>query len=141
MSVTKARFASKLAIALVAVASMTAGVTAAEPSAGATSSVWNIQSQYPSFVSDLQGISCPSASVCIAVGQNPNQFGSIITTTDGGSSWSGQTVPTGIEQRYGISCIPTTTCVAVGMTSTSTGAVLTTTSGGGTWTSSQESQV
>lgn len=70
-------------------------------------------------------MACPSSSVCYAVGTN----GKIVATTNGGSTWTGQT--SGVTQTLnGIACSSTTTCIIVG----NAGTVLGTTNGGSTWT-------
>lgn len=68
---------------------------------------------------DVQDISCPSASDCVAVGEDGTGNGSpaVWTTSNGGSAWTEQTVPnSGGSQDYvrWVSCPSTTVCVAVG---------------------------
>lgn len=71
-------------------------------------------------------VSCASASDCIAVGGD--NIGYIMGTTDGGNSWTNQTVPTGTEGLDNISCASVSVCVVVGFKN-----VLTTSDGGTTW--------
>jgi photosystem II stability/assembly factor-like uncharacterized protein len=66
---------------------------------------------------------CPSTSTCFVVGNG------IARTTNGGTSWTRQTVPSGTPDLTGISCSSTAICVAVGGN-----AVLRTTNGGANWT-------
>jgi len=73
----------------------------------------------------LNSIACASASTCVAVGDS----GSVITTADGGASWSDQ--PSGTQSDLlGVNCPTGSTCLAVG----SGGAILRTTDSGASWT-------
>src|SRR5205085_509866 len=78
----------------------------------------------------LQGISCASASRCIAVGFQ----GIVIATKDGGSKWTAQSSgPTQVSGTTsllrGVSCPHASTCYAVG----DSGTVIKTTNGGTIW--------
>jgi phosphatidylinositol-3-phosphatase len=74
---------------------------------------------------DLNGISCATATSCVAVGAS----GTIISTGDGGSSWSSRSSGTGSDLN-GVSCPPgSQLCVAVG----AGGAALGSSDGGQTW--------
>jgi photosystem II stability/assembly factor-like uncharacterized protein len=64
----------------------------------------------PSSVRAFTGVSCPSATTCIAVGQD-NQSGVIVTTTNHGATWS--TTPVAIALSD-VSCATLSTCVIVG---------------------------
>ena len=77
----------------------------------------------------LTGLSCPSASVCEAVGLVNSRPG-IYRTTDGGTTWSAQPVPAGMTSLSGVSCASTSVCEAVGSGSAD---VIGTTDGGATW--------
>ena len=84
-----------------------------------------------SGVGSLGGVACVSAQSCTAVGAD-----SIIGTTNGGTTWTAQTLPSGLPGTptfNGVACDPSANCFAVG--STSSGAVAATSSGGSTWTS------
>ena len=70
------------------------------------------------------GISCASATHCIAVGNS----GLIRATTDGGNNWTAQNSNT-LNILYGISCASTTHCIAVGLN----GHIVATTDGGNSW--------
>jgi photosystem II stability/assembly factor-like uncharacterized protein len=87
-------------------------VALTNPTAGAAvnvgSSSWVWQNPLPQG-DTLNAISCPSASTCFAVGD----LGTILVTTNGGTTWSGQASPTN-ETLRGISCPSTTICYAVG---------------------------
>jgi photosystem II stability/assembly factor-like uncharacterized protein len=89
----------------------------------ATPANWTIQKSYSlaSFgAPGLNGIACESTSDCWAVGS-----GVILATTDGGSTWTKQSVGF-VGSR--IACASTLDCWAVGS------GVLATTDGGTTWT-------
>jgi len=72
----------------------------------------------------LTGISCSDASTCVGVGiyatvggqTNPNPDPPIVTTTDGGATWTRQVSGTGTGNfLQAVSCVPgTTNCWAVG---------------------------
>jgi photosystem II stability/assembly factor-like uncharacterized protein len=91
---------------------------------------WNTSTQ------DLSAVSCPSASVCEAVGRNNDNDGVIERSTDRGRSWTIQ--PTGIETGAlaSISCPTSASCTAVGSNSAANaGVILRSTDGGGHWSS------
>ncbi|TMC83309.1 MAG: hypothetical protein E6J06_08895 [Chloroflexi bacterium] len=71
----------------------------------------------------LYGISCPTATICFAVGD----YGTIVATTNGGTGWA--LGPSIGSAEYGVSCPSTTVCVAVGFD----GAVAATDNSGTTW--------
>src|SRR5437764_1455925 len=63
---------------------------------------------------NLNGIACPSTSICFAVGAKPTSGnGTILFTDDGGSSWTSQN--SNVAQNLNsIACLSTTTCFTVG---------------------------
>jgi photosystem II stability/assembly factor-like uncharacterized protein len=74
---------------------------------------------------DLNGISCATATTCVAVGAT----GTIVSTGDGGSSWTSRSSATSADLN-GVSCpAQSQLCVAVG----AGGAILTSGDGGQTW--------
>jgi photosystem II stability/assembly factor-like uncharacterized protein len=78
----------------------------------------------------LSGISCPTASTCVAVG------GIILTSIDSGVHWMARTSGT-TQSLSGIACPNNNLCVAVGDRSKkplSGGTILTSGDGGITWT-------
>ena len=77
----------------------------------------------------LLSISCPSTSVCFATGD-----GTLITTDNGGVTWTALTFPSVISPLNAIACPTTLDCYMVGG-STPTGEIEATTNGGATWTS------
>ncbi len=88
---------------------------------------------------DLDAISCPTTTVCYAVGRRNLQSdeGVIIGTTNGGHAWTVLSDRTSTP-LFGVSCPSVTKCVAVGYSSnlspaTEPGLILSTTDGGHTW--------
>ena len=80
-------------------------------------------------------ISCPTTIDCTAVGFGI--FGSpvVIGTTDGGTTWTPETVPPGTGPLTAVSCVSTTTCQAVSDFDAGTGSpsIIVTTDGGTVW--------
>lgn len=94
----------------------------------------------------LHGVSCPSATSCLAVGTTSTTTtdvaqakGTALTSTDGGHTWSALAAPPGIDDAVSVSCPRTGTCVSVGTVWTPTnpptpiGGVEATRDGGATW--------
>ena len=90
----------------------------------------------------LGGISCVSALNCVAVGGYPFSDGTaiVLTTTDGGATWSVSPDPTlaGLEYLVSVSCVPGTgglaQCGAVGTALQAAGPVeIMSADGGATW--------
>ncbi len=87
-------------------------------------SSWSIQSTPTpsSFLARLSGISCPSATLCDAVGTYSTgyYFYTVVERWDG-SSWSIQVTPNQVgaaeSSLVGISCASSDTCIAVGSNS------------------------
>jgi photosystem II stability/assembly factor-like uncharacterized protein len=77
----------------------------------------------------LNGVSCSDALSCMAVGQDNSYPGAIIlVTTDGGITWTKQSIGAPNTTLYGVSCISASTCTVTGP------GILKTTDGGFTWT-------
>lgn len=100
----------------------------------------------PQGVGLLHDIACPSSLDCIAVGTRSTTTtdvaqgqGEMLSSTDGGHTWTTVAAPAGIDDAFGISCPTTSDCATVGTVWTSTkpptptGAVVTTADGGTTW--------
>jgi hypothetical protein len=100
------------------------GVIAATTDGGVT---WTSQS-LPSGVAALSGISCPSSTTCIAVGESIGSTPVLLGTVNGGGTWSTQSIPTGIIDLTDASCSSVSDCVAVG-----DAAIIATTNGGMSW--------
>ena len=111
--------------------------TVASPTkATAASSQWRTSVSYPAPVEALFGISCASATTCEAVGDDTSAgAGAILGTTNGGTTWTRQPVPSGVGDLKGISCVSATTCEAVGWDTLDAGVILGTIDGGTTWSS------
>ena len=68
----------------------------------------------------LQGVSCPSSSVCTAVGVTFTSAGKYVTLAErwNGTSWAVQSTPNGTEGQGwlagGVSCASTKACMGVG---------------------------
>jgi photosystem II stability/assembly factor-like uncharacterized protein len=88
--------------------------------------------------SELTDISCASVASCVAVSgpdENESQSDFIIETTDGGSTWTLESVPSGVSNVARVSCGSTLDCVAVGeVADFYTPGFLTSTDGGVDWT-------
>jgi|GEM_PF-959295 len=88
----------------------------------------------------VDGLSCTAQSSCELVGtQRPANgaypgSGFAGSTTNGGASWSRQTLPTGIDDLFGVSCGSRHVCIAVGANQASGQAVVVrSTDSGTTW--------
>jgi photosystem II stability/assembly factor-like uncharacterized protein len=130
-------------VAIVAgVASVTAVFGACLPSAEAAQRVPALSArswaQIASFVglTNVWGLTCPSATTCEVVGAF-SEAGVVMRTTNGGASWSDQPVPPGVGELRVISCRSTSVCVAAGEYTPVDGVygevALHTTNGGATW--------
>jgi photosystem II stability/assembly factor-like uncharacterized protein len=115
---------------------------------------WTTLSNLPTFVShdpngtyELDGISCLSAVSCVAVGGLNDGSGTatVISTTDGGATWTRSDDPTlsRIEELFSVSCLPAaharTTCFAAGTAQQAAGPVAVLSRDGGvTWGDRQQ---
>ncbi len=94
----------------------------------------------------LDNVSCPTSSMCIAVGNDDDNLGvtSVGTYSGGSWTWTRETIipigSTGGADVYGISCPNSTTCVVVGSDDSGSeqGVVSSGTYSGGNWTWSPE---
>ncbi len=111
---------------------LTGGTTslafASAPPASAPTVGWNVQASYPAPPQPT-AVSCASPTDCVAVG-----YRSIVATTNGGTTWAAQTLPSGVTGLAAVSCPSPTVCVAVGSTNTGAAVVVTSTTGGSSWT-------
>jgi len=93
---------------------------------------------------ELLAVSCPSPTFCVALGANGiGDIGNssvLYVTTDGGATWTSESLPGGIDSLSGLSCTSTSTCFASGNAEVTlngvteaTPAVVETTDGGMTW--------
>jgi hypothetical protein len=67
----------------------------------------------PSGIEGLEGISCPSAQVCVAVGYGQNG-GIIVDTTNGGASWTEPYSIAGAGEFRAVSCASASLCAVSG---------------------------
>jgi photosystem II stability/assembly factor-like uncharacterized protein len=81
----------------------------------------------------LEGASCLTAKACVFVGNDADYF--VLTTTNGGSTFTKKVVPSGVTGLMGVSCVSTSDCTAVGSASDGAAAILRSTNGGATWSS------
>lgn len=79
----------------------------------------------------LHGMSCSSTSHCVAVGNTTTPSSVIVTTSNGGATWTPR-VAGASEDLWGVSCPSATRCYATG----GSGTLLASTDGGVTWASS-----
>lgn len=90
----------------------------------------------PADIGGLDGLSCPSMSVCYAFGVTSDLSAAVIVATfDGGKTWATAAVLSGVANVFGMSCPSTSRCFAVGVTATTSGAptIVATSDGGSTW--------
>jgi hypothetical protein len=98
-------------------------------------------SPLPAPVHTLRAVTCPTARRCWAVGSTLATASSpagaaLVATTDGGATWTAETVPPTVSYLSAVACASTRSCTAVGqvgLTGAGPGAVLTTANGGATW--------
>src|SRR5437660_433013 len=77
----------------------------------------------------LDGVACPRPSTCVAVGVG----GTILRTTNGGTTWRRQPSAT-TSYLFGVACPRPSTCVAVGASIIALRAtIVRSTDGGSTW--------
>lgn len=97
----------------------------------------------PNGTYTISGISCTSALECVVVGglNLGDGLAQVITTTDGGATWSRSADPTlsGLQDLFSVSCVPggsgLPVCSAVGSALDTTGPVaVMSADGGATWT-------
>ena len=101
----------------------------------------------PEGAGNLTNISCPTSTMCIAVGNDDYNLGHTTVGTYSGGSWTWTAeaiIPsgsTGGADIYGISCPDSTTCVAVGIDYSGQGVTSSGTYSGGGWTWTPETTV
>jgi hypothetical protein len=100
-------------------------VTLAERWNGATWAIQSTPNPSGATSSQLQGVSCTSATVCAAVGYDTNSGGHVVTLAErwNGTSWAIQSTPNPSGATYpqlqGVSCSAASACTAVGYDTTS----------------------
>ena len=90
----------------------------------------------PASMTSATAVSCADDEHCWAAGFGSGTTAALDATTDGGTTWSTQTVPAAVTVLAAISCFDDLDCLAVGSAG-ATGAVIATSDGGATWTSEQ----
>ncbi len=96
---------------------------------------------------ELNGVSCPTTTTCVAVGNDLNNLGIVTVGTDtaGSWSWTNEVAVNGDGNGGGylaaVSCPSPTTCVAVGYDHDYDGVTTVGTDSAGTWTWSAEQSV
>ena len=99
-------------------------------------STWVSESP-PPRAGSLDSISCPTASICTAVGAVTwnTSIPVLLQTADGGTTWATKSVPAGIAELAAMSCSSESNCTAVGYDAAKTSAYIEATSDGGrNWT-------
>jgi photosystem II stability/assembly factor-like uncharacterized protein len=97
-----------------------ATVIAATTNGGKT---WKAQPVAGGSTPQLSGVSCPSATACLAVGSNGASLpgsGVVVTTSDGGATWSPATAPQNAIVVSSVTCASTTDCTVIVSDGTST---------------------
>ena len=89
-------------------------------------SSWHVQYKLVSDTSSLNGITCTSSTHCLVVGGSLKY--PILTTADGGTTWTTPPVPFTAGALNAVACDNSQTCQAVGR-----GLSLSTADGGSTW--------
>lgn len=101
---------------------------------GKSWAAFSLSATFSGVVGELDGISCPSASSCFAVGSDASGVVGVMleskkANTSSGSSWTLASLPGSTQPLWGISCPSTSDCFASGgaQTSESDGDILATT--------------
>jgi photosystem II stability/assembly factor-like uncharacterized protein len=76
----------------------------------------------------FDAVTCPAASLCVAVGGDSSLSGIVATSSNDGSTWSSSSAPTGLPELKSVSCSSASNCVAVGR-----GVAISSSDGGATW--------
>jgi photosystem II stability/assembly factor-like uncharacterized protein len=91
----------------------------------------------------FEGVDCPTNSACFAVGEktsssNPPLRSALVdATSNGGVSWTAQSLPSGISNLASLSCATQSYCQAAGTARSGAPAALSTSTGGATWHAQQ----
>ena len=75
---------------------------------------------WPSII----GIACPTTTTCVATADGSYGAADVISTTDGGASWSSQTLPGRTAYLHGIACPSASTCYTSGYDDANDGLIL-----------------
>ena len=109
------------------------GLGSSPVSASVAPGSWQTEKTYQSAIDILSAVACPSPSICIAVGSTAGggSPGAIVNTSDGGATWTTQSIPAGVGTLSSVSCASTSVCEALGPSNVAVG----TTNGGASWQS------
>jgi hypothetical protein len=88
---------------------------------------WRLQYSLTDRDTELNSVSCATATLCEAVGNSERQ--AIVGTVDGGKRWVSQHIPA----STGSASLATVTCWSAGVCSAGGGRAFSTVDGGGTW--------
>ena len=92
------------------------------------------RSVLPAGVGRLTGVSCPTKSFCVAVGETRDgNRGVALVTTNSGRGWTHLSLPRGEGSLALVSCRSVSNCVLVGGGPFGGATVITTTNGGKSW--------
>jgi hypothetical protein len=112
-----------------------AGANASRPSDAG----WHTRSTFLSSVGELNDVSCADARYCLAIGNGVLSTNIVLTTDNGGATWTHRVAPQGVNLRA-VTCSTPRFCAAVGVSYTgaasgaaSVGVILTTLDGGASW--------
>ncbi len=135
-TVRRIAIASLSALTTVALVGFLGGAAPTTP-ASASTPQWHTAAAYTPLV-NVRAVSCaPSSSAasatCVAVGDDGENFASIIVTSNGGSSWSDSTVPSGVTTLSTVSCPSAAICYAGGGSG-----ILKSSDGGSTWSAQDQ---
>ena len=121
--------------AIVIALSMLVGSQASPISAGATAIApsWQTAAAYTPL-SNVSAVSCapnaaPSATTCVAVGDDGGNVASVIVSQNGGATWSRSAPPSGVTALSAVSCPSAAICYAGGGSG-----IFKSTNGGASWT-------
>jgi hypothetical protein len=106
---------------------------------------WSVTTGLPKGVGRIMGVSCPTASFCMAVGESPGGgAGAALASTSSGQRWRSVPLPRGQLGLDLVTCTTRHTCLAEGSKQAVTGQpssgermnIIKTVDGGSTWTQS-----
>lgn len=73
---------------------------------------WILRGSFRPVPTQVLGVSCPSPTNCVAVGQDSSSSGLVLLSSDGGVTWREVPVPVGTGPLASVSCPTTTRCEA-----------------------------
>ncbi len=128
---------------LLLVSTAACGASSSAPRASASTTTWHLASLGDARTLALSGISCPTVDECVAVGLSSSHSGVVLSTSDGGTTWTSHHLASSGPSKTGsgfrivslnaVSCASRNDCWVAGATSANAGVVLATTDGGKKW--------